>query len=89
LGLEGLRLEATIYLVPEYDSDEEARPFLEKYCVEIFEEQLDGSFRLLSAWPVDRRFETFVRWFEYSFHSVIVDLVRFFAEARPMNARSD
>ncbi len=74
VSLEDLRREATIYLVPEYDSEEEARRFLENYCGEIFEEQLDGWFRVTSAWPVNRSFATFVRWFEYSFHSVIVDL---------------
>jgi len=74
LGLEDLRREATIYLAPEYDSDEEARGFLEKYCVEIFEEQLDGWFCVPAAWPADRSFDTFVHWFQYTLHSVIVDL---------------
>jgi hypothetical protein len=27
-----------------------------------------------SAWPVDRTFDTFNRWFEYRFHSMLVDL---------------
>jgi hypothetical protein len=27
-----------------------------------------------SAWPVDRTFDTFICWFEYSVHSVLVDL---------------
>ena len=74
MGLEDLRREAAIFLVPEHDSDEEARGFLEKYCVKIFEELLDGWFRVPSAWPADRSFDTFVHWFEYSLHSVIVDL---------------
>lgn len=74
LGLEDLRREATIYLLPEYDTEEERRRSLEKYCGEIFEEQLDGEFRVPSSWLLDRTFDAFVRWFEYSFHSVIVDL---------------
>jgi len=41
---------------------------------EIFEEQLDGWHRDRSAWPADRSFDTFTRWFEYSFHSVLYDL---------------
>ena len=38
------------------------------------EEQLDGWNCVPSAWPVDRDFDTFIRWFEYRFHSVIIDL---------------
>ena len=74
LSLEDLRLEPTIYLLPEYDTEEEARGYLREYCSEIFEEQLDGWYRVPSAWPVDRTFDTFNRSFEYSFHSVLVDL---------------
>jgi hypothetical protein len=74
LSLEDLRGEATIYLLPEYDTEEEAHLYLSKHCREIFEEQLDGWYRVPSAWPADRSFDTFIRWFEYSFHSVIVDL---------------
>ena len=74
LRLEDLRLDATIYLLPEYDTEEEARGYLREHCSEIFEEQLDGWYRVPSAWPVDRTFDTFTRWFEYSFHSVLVDL---------------
>lgn len=42
LGLEDLRREATIYLVPECDTEEEA-PSIS--ASEIFEEQLDGWYR--------------------------------------------
>jgi len=52
-----------IYLLPEI-----------RYRGEIFEEQLDGWHLVPSAWPVDRTFDTFIRWFECSFHSVLVDL---------------
>jgi hypothetical protein len=74
LKLEDLRQEPTSYLLPEYDTEEEERGYLREYCSEIFEEQLDGSYRVPTAWPVDRTFDTFIRWFECSFHSVLVDL---------------
>jgi hypothetical protein len=74
LSLEDLRREPTTYLLPEYDTEEEARGYLREYGSEIFEEQLDGWYRAPSAWPVDRTFDTFIRWFECSFHSVLVDL---------------
>jgi hypothetical protein len=74
LSLEDLRREPTIYLLPEYDTEEEARGYRREYCSEIFEEQLDGWYRVPPVWPVDRTFDTFIRWFECSFHSVLVDL---------------
>jgi hypothetical protein len=43
-------------------------------CGEIFEEQLDGWYRVPSSWPVNRDFDMFKRWFEYRFHSMLVDL---------------
>jgi hypothetical protein len=74
LKLEDLRQEPTIYLLPEYDTEEEKRGYLREYCSEIFEEQLDGWYRVPPVWPVDRTFDAFIRWFEFSFHSVLVDL---------------
>jgi hypothetical protein len=73
LALEDLRREPTIYLLPEYDTEEEALGHLKKVCGEIFEEQLDGWYRVPSVWPVDRGFDAFKLWFEYHFHSVLID----------------
>jgi len=73
LTLEDLRHEPTIYLLPEYDTEEEALGHLKRVCGEIFEEQLDGWYRVPSVWPVDRGFDAFKRWFEYDFHSVVID----------------
>jgi hypothetical protein len=55
LSLEDFRREPTVYLLPESESQGEARECLKDMCGQIFEEQLDG-------------------WFEWSFHSVVVDL---------------
>jgi hypothetical protein len=74
LTLEDLRRDASMYLLPEYDTEEEARGYLRECCTEIFEEQLDGWYRLPSAWPADRTFDTFDRWFEYTFQPLIFDL---------------
>src|SRR5450759_3864405 len=74
LTLEDLRREPTIYLLPEYDTDQQARGHLKEVCGEIFEEQLNGWYRVPSVWPVDRDFDTFNGWFEYRFHSMLVDL---------------
>ncbi len=74
MTLADLREEPTIYLLPGYDTEAEARKHLRACCCEIFEEQLDGWYRVPSTWPVDRTFAAFSRWFEFSFHSVLFDL---------------
>ncbi len=74
LNLEDLRREPTIYLLPACENEEEARECLEEECGEIFEEQLDGWYRVPSLWPTRRDLNAFDHWFEWSFHSVVVDL---------------
>jgi hypothetical protein len=74
LSLEDLRREPTIYLLPECENQEAVGECLKEVCAEIFEEQLNGWYRDPSVWPVDRDFDTFIRWFEYRFHSMLVDL---------------
>jgi hypothetical protein len=72
--LDDLQLEPTIYLLPECDSKAEALEHLREVSEEIFEEQLDGWYRVASAWPIERGLAEFRRWFECSFHSMIIDL---------------
>ena len=74
ISLEDLRRDSTIYLLPDYDTDEQAERHLRKHCREIFEEQLESWYRVPSAWPSDRSFRVFKQWFKYTFHSVLLDL---------------
>jgi hypothetical protein len=74
LSLEDLRREPTVYLVPECENEEEVRKYLEEACGPIFEEQLDGWYRVPSSWPNRRDLDAFDRWFEWSFHSMVIDL---------------
>jgi hypothetical protein len=73
LSLEDLRREPTVYLLPECENAEEAREFLAEVCSEIFEEQLNGWYRVPSSWPMVRDLNAFDQWFEYRFHSMLVD----------------
>ena len=73
LSLEDLRREPTIYLLPEYATEEEARADLKEFCSEIFEEQLDGWYCVPSAAGRSGLRHLHPR-FEYRFHSVIIDL---------------
>jgi hypothetical protein len=45
LTLDNLRLEPTIYLLPECEGKEEAIQYRGEVCTEIFEEQLDCASR--------------------------------------------
>lgn len=74
LSLEDLRDDPTVYLLAECMNDEEVRERLREVCGQIFEDQLDGWHRVPSSWPKRRDWYAFDRWFEWSFHSMIVDL---------------
>jgi hypothetical protein len=74
LTLEDLRRDPSVYLLPVYDAEEQARSHLRKRCEEIFEEQLEGWYRDPSAWPVKRDFGTFIRWFDWQFYSGLFDV---------------
>jgi hypothetical protein len=73
LKLYDLRREPTIYLLPEWETDEETLDNLAEVSNEIFEEQLDDWYPVVSVWPDDRDFEVFPSWFDCSFHSMVKD----------------
>ena len=74
LTLEDLRREPTIYLLPAWETEEEALEHLAEVSSEIFKEQLNGWYRVPSAWPEDRELNAFLRWFDCSFHSMVFDV---------------
>ena len=74
LTLDDVRLEPTIYLFPEWETDEEALNYLAEVFDEIFEEQLNGWHRVPSVWPGERDLKSFLFWFDCSFHSMVIDL---------------
>jgi hypothetical protein len=61
-------------LLSECDDETEVRQYLEKLCGGIFEEQLESWYRVPSSRPVRRDLDAFDHWFEWGFHSVVVDL---------------
>jgi len=66
--------DAIDYLLPECTNQQEVRERLEEVCGQVFEEQLDGWYRVPSSWPSRRNFDAFDRWFEWSLDSVVVEL---------------
>ena len=74
LTLQELVREQTIYLIPECDTGAEVDQALRELCEEIFTEQLAGWFNDETTWPQDRGFEVFCYWFDFRYHSMLVDL---------------
>ena len=74
LGLADLRLEPSIYLLPDTGSPDDADRLL-RHCFDtIFTAELDGWLRDRSCWPTKRTCQMFRMWFEYTYHSILIDL---------------
>ncbi len=73
---EDFEPEKSVYLIGDvsnvipFDRDVIVRPSFKT----IFEEELNGWYRLESAWPSPRTYETFLEWFEVEVHSMMLDL---------------
>jgi len=74
ITLSDVAEEPTIYLIPACDTNEDLVDVLRELCEDIFEEQLDGWYRVPSSWPQDRSYAVFCQWFEYQYHSMLFDL---------------
>ncbi len=66
--------EQTVYLVPGFEGDDEARRILEKAFGTVFENELSGWCTDEAAWPADRTLEMFLEWFDVELHSTVEDL---------------
>jgi hypothetical protein len=66
--------EQTVYLIPEYETDDEAKEILKAIYAEVFENELYGWHTDEAAWPQGRDFEMFLAWFSIELHSVVEDL---------------
>ena len=74
LTLEDLTAEPTVYLIPECDSEEAAEACLGRRYDRIFREELVGWHTDQSRWPRGRTFQLFREWFDWTYHSVLLDL---------------
>lgn len=72
--------ERTVYLIPEFESDDEAAEILADLYAEIFERELDDWYTDESVWPQDRTLAMFNQWFDIEFHSVVEDLCAYALE---------
>lgn len=60
-------------LIPDYDTDEEAREYINDLFEDIFNEELWGWCTNEKWWPKNRTKELFWEWFDVEIHSMIMD----------------
>src|SRR5579872_1122324 len=76
LTLDELRDDATVYLLPESDSEAAWTEQLRAQYRDIFNEQLDGWFRDQTTWPTPATFKVFTDWFYIESHSMVIDMAK-------------
>ena len=76
LTLRDLNQERAVYLLPEADSEEQAARHVRRFCKEILEAELDGWWRQRSDWPQNLNYGLFAEWFDWQYHSVVLDLAQ-------------
>lgn len=74
IGLQDLRHEPTVYLLPETNSSSDFERVIRKSFDTIFTAELEGWLQDESAWPAKRTLGMFRAWFETSIHSMLIDL---------------
>ena len=74
LTLDEVNEEPKVYLLPEYDLQDEREELLEGCCDIVFENQLYEWWTDEDQWPAPRHLGLFLEWFEVEFHSRIFDL---------------
>ncbi len=67
--------EPCLYLIPDYDTQEEAEEILKEVYEAIFEAELDYWHRDIATWQAERTYTVFRKWFEVRFYPLIQDLV--------------
>ena len=75
ISLDEIDFDNSVYLLPEYEMDDEREEILADYYDIIFEDQLAGWWTDSAIWPKTRDLSTFKEWFDIEFHSLILDLV--------------
>ena len=66
--------EQTVYLIPQFEDDNDAERVLERVFAEVFERELCGWHSDEDAWPKKRSLALFRKWFTVELHSVVEDL---------------
>jgi hypothetical protein len=72
--LDDLRSDdSTAFLLPECDSLDESRVYVNKIHKTIFEIELEGWWRDPADWPQKITAKKFHEWFDVEYHSLVID----------------
>jgi hypothetical protein len=71
--LDDFKVDCLAILIPEYNTGEEAKDYINEIYDDIFEEELFGWCTEESWWPQYRTQEMFWQWFEVDLHSVVME----------------
>ena len=72
--IENVNNEPNVYLVPEYENDNELKRILPSVIDCIWEEELMSWYIDEATWPKDRSKKKFMEWFELQVASSVMDI---------------
>jgi hypothetical protein len=72
--LEEINEESNVYLLPEWEDDQQRDGILREYFDDIFIQELNAWWTSDKDWPKDRNIAMFKKWFEIQYHSIVEDL---------------
>ncbi len=75
ITLEYLRTDCIGVLIPECDNENGIFEFIGNHFNKIFETELMSWHTFEVNWPRKRTFAQFKEWFDFEFHSEVIDLV--------------
>ncbi|MFZ5982161.1 MAG: hypothetical protein ACOYS2_01130 [Patescibacteria group bacterium] len=73
--LSDFQTDCLSLLIPEYDTDDEAKKYINSIALDIFEEELFGWCTYEHWWPKKLTKKMFWEWFEVELHSVVRDMI--------------
>jgi len=74
--LKEITTTAPVFLIPEFDTEEDAREFVDKQYRRIFDHFLEMWMRDPDTWPHYRDLRIFHEWFDIEIHDMDFDLGR-------------
>jgi hypothetical protein len=70
------QMDATLYLVPDYEDPTDTEKVLGRACEEFFCRELEGWYTDVDVWPNDRSLKVFKQWFDIEHIELIEDIGR-------------
>lgn len=65
--------EGEVYLLPDFETKQEAERWLKKHFDTFFQQELCSWYTEPQLWPAKRTFKLFQEWFSFSLHTMVWD----------------